>query len=37
MIGKNPYDHLPLTFHIKNGILDPEYSKFKEYFDNEAK
>jgi len=27
-IGQNPFDTLPLTFHIKKGIHDPEYTEF---------
>ena len=30
-INKNPWDALPVTFHIDNGLDDLEYSKFLEY------
>ena len=36
-IGENPFDVLPVTFHIKKGEKDEEFSKFKEYFFNEKK
>ncbi len=31
-LKQNPFDNIPLTFHIKDGINDPEYTKFLEYF-----
>lgn len=31
-IGQQPFDFLPLTFHIKNGLEDDEYLKFLQYF-----
>jgi hypothetical protein len=27
-LERNPFDVLPLTFHIKKGVNDPEYQKF---------
>jgi uncharacterized protein YpiB (UPF0302 family) len=30
-MNKNPWDALPVTFHIDNGLNDPEYIKFLEY------
>lgn len=30
--GQNPFDFIPLTFHIKNGKEDKEYTKFLEYY-----
>ena len=27
------YDQLPVTFHIKNGLDDPEFHKFKTFYD----
>ena len=27
------FDNLPVTFHIKNGLDDPEFQKFKRYYD----
>ena len=32
-VGLDPFDALPLTFHIKQGVEDPEFLKFKEYYD----
>ena len=34
-IGGNVFDTLPVTFHIKGGIDDPEFTKFKAYYDHE--
>mmetsp|Transcript_800 Transcript_800/g.667 ORF Transcript_800/g.667 Transcript_800/m.667 type:complete len:195 (+) Transcript_800:46-630(+) len=31
-LGENPYDILPLTFHVKNGSNDPEFSNFQKHF-----
>jgi hypothetical protein len=31
-IGRNPFDVIPLTFHIRNGTEDTEFSKFMEFF-----
>jgi len=31
-IGKDPFEHLPLTYHIENGLADPEFQTFKNYF-----
>ena len=33
-ICKEPFDALPVTFHVKNGLEDAEFHKFKEYYDN---
>lgn len=32
IIGVDPYNSIPLTFHIKKGVTDPEYAKFLKYF-----
>jgi len=29
-VGKDPYTALPLTFHVKEGLDDPEFLKFRE-------
>lgn len=29
---QNPFDNIPLTFHIKDGMDDPEYARFLEHF-----
>ena len=34
--GANPFDVLPLTFHVKNGSSDPDFSNFQKHF-NEQK
>lgn len=31
-IGQDVFDNLPLTFHIKTGLEDPEFHKFKSYY-----
>lgn len=31
-VGKDPFKHLPLTFHIERGVDDPEFHKFQSYF-----
>ena len=31
-IEKNPFDTLPVTFHIKNGLKDPEFIRFKKFY-----
>ena len=31
-LKENPFDYLPLTFHIKNGTEDKEYGKFLECY-----
>jgi len=31
--NKDPFYHLPVTFHVKQGVNDPEFVKFKEYYD----
>lgn len=30
----NTFDNLPLTFHIKEGVTDKEFSKFEDVFNN---
>jgi hypothetical protein len=34
-LGENVFDNLPVTFHIKNGLDDPEFTRFKAYYDQE--
>ena len=31
-IGKDYYKYLPLTFHIKEGLSDPQFFKFEQLF-----
>ena len=30
--GENVFEYLPLTFHIQDGLSDPEYLKFEEHY-----
>ena len=32
LMKKNPFEHIPLTFHISKGIKDGTFAKFKEEF-----
>lgn len=34
-LGKNPFDYLPLTFHVRLGVDDGEFLAFKEAFARE--
>ena len=29
---KNPFEFIPLTFHISKGVDDPEYAKFLQLY-----
>lgn len=31
-LGRDPYDVIPLTFHIRKGTDDAEYQNFLNYF-----
>ncbi len=31
-LKQNPFENIPLTFHIKEGLNDPEYVKFLENY-----
>ena len=31
-LGRDPFEVIPLTFHIKKGTDDPEYFTFLQYF-----
>ena len=31
-MGENVFEDIPLTFHIRNGFKDPEYTKFITYY-----
>lgn len=33
-IGEDPFDSIPVTFHIKEGLEDPNYLQFKQYYDD---
>jgi tubulin---tyrosine ligase len=32
-LEQDVFANLPLTFHIKDGLEDPEFEKFKQYYD----
>ena len=31
-LDQDPFETLPVTFHIKEGIKDPEFQRFKNYY-----
>jgi hypothetical protein len=31
-LGEDPFNVLPLTFHIEHGLKDAEFDNFKRYF-----
>ena len=31
-ISQNPFEVLPLTFHIEHGLTDPEFERFRQHF-----
>lgn len=31
-LDQNPFDYIPLTFHIKEGIESEEFARFTEVF-----
>ena len=31
-IGEDPFDNIPMTFHIKEGAKDPEYVRFSNEY-----
>jgi len=31
-MGKDVFNAVPVTFHIKEGLEDPEFSRFKTYY-----
>ncbi len=33
IMGEDPFNTLPLTFHIRQGVGDPEFVRFTEYYD----
>ena len=32
-IGEDPFDSLPVTFHIKEGLTDPNFLAFQQYYE----
>ena len=35
-INEDPFQHIPLTFHIKDGVKDPQFKKFLKYYKEKA-
>jgi tubulin--tyrosine ligase len=35
-VGQDPFNALPMTFHVKSGLQDPEFLRFKSYYDADA-
>lgn len=35
-INADPFDALPVTFHIKEGLEDPNYQQFKQYYEEHS-
>ena len=33
-IGEDPFKSVPMTFHIKAGLDDQEFMRFKQYYQN---
>lgn len=33
-LGQDPFHALPMTFHVKSGLEDPEFHRFKQQFEN---
>lgn len=33
-VGEDPFLSLPVTFHVKAGLNDPEFTRFKQFYDN---
>ena len=33
-LGEDPFNSLPITFHIKDGLDDPEFTRFKQFYEN---
>jgi hypothetical protein len=33
-IGEDPFKVLPLTFHTKKGLKDPQFNNFQIYYQN---
>jgi hypothetical protein len=31
-LGQDPFERLPLTFHVENGLNDPEFANFKNFY-----
>ena len=33
-IREDVFDSLPVTFHVKEGVTDPNFSEFRDYYEN---
>lgn len=31
-MGSDVFENIPLTFHVKTGLDDPEFQRFKQYY-----
>ena len=31
-IKVNPFEYIPLTFHVQDGVEDPQWNAFLEYY-----
>ena len=31
-LGEDPFYNLPITYHVKSGLEDPEFTKFSAFF-----
>ena len=36
-IGEDPFDYLPVTFHVKTGVNDLQFQRFKAYYQAQNK
>jgi len=36
-IGQNPFENMPLTFHIKDGVNDSAFAKFEDIYNSPDK
>lgn len=32
-LGEDPFQHMPVTYHVKEGSEDPEFIKFTEFYE----
>jgi hypothetical protein len=36
-VGETPFDIIPLSFHIQDGVTDPEFGRFLEVYNDIAR
>jgi tubulin--tyrosine ligase len=36
-LGQDPFIALPMTFHVKDGLEDPEFSRFLNHYNSNDK